>query len=94
MQEVIHQVQVEGKAYRAFLRAKAATAAAEREEKAAKQACGLPEREELLASLGVPTEEQKVVAVVTDGNGKPIGKLTLSHRKAYVSPETQRVCWS
>jgi hypothetical protein len=80
--QTIHQIQVSAEAWRAFVLAKDAASAAAREAEACKLALGLPSTEELVALLGA-SESTAAAAVVTNGNGTPIGKLTVSFRSPY-----------
>ncbi len=82
MQTQIHQIEVSGPAWDAFLEAKAKATAAAREAEACKLALGLPETAELVALLGA-SEENGAQAVIVNGNSAPVGKLTVSFRSAY-----------
>lgn len=79
MSEVIHQIQVSADGWRAFVMADAKAKAAEKEAKALRAELGLPETAELVALLGA-TAESGAKAVIIDGNGTPVGSITVYWR--------------
>ena len=76
------QIEVSAQAWRAYALAKAKATAAAKEAETLKAALGLPETEALVAMLGA-NEENGASAVLVDGNGTPVGKLSLAYRAAY-----------
>jgi hypothetical protein len=76
-------ITVPADAWRAFIAAKARAAAAEKEAAAARMLLGIPGTAELVALLGA-TEETSAAAVIVDGNGTPIGKVSVYRRDGYV----------
>lgn len=79
MSEVIHQIQVSADGWRAFVMADAKAKAAEKEAKALRAELGLPETAELVSLLGA-TAELGAKAVIVDGNGTPVGSITVYWR--------------
>lgn len=88
MSEVIHQIQVSADGWRAFVMADAKAKAAEKEAKALRAELGLPETAELVSLLGA-TVELGAKAVIVDGNGTPVGSLSLYWRL----PVQVKGCW-
>ena len=76
------QIEVEASAWRAYVIAKAKATAATKEAEVARLVIGLPDTAELVSLLGA-TEADGGSAVLTDGNGAPLGKLAVSYRSAY-----------
>ncbi len=67
-------IQVSAEAFNAWRRAVALANAATKEAEALKVAAGLPTTENLLFLL-----DGNLSAVVVDGNGRPIGKVSIAH---------------
>lgn len=76
------QIEVSAQAWRAYVLAKGRATAAAKEAEVARLVLGLPDTPELVEMLGA-TEENGASAVLTDGNGAPLGKLAVSYRSAY-----------
>jgi hypothetical protein len=76
------QIEVSAQAWRAYALAKAKATAATKEAETLRAALGLPETETLVALLGA-TEAEGASAVLVDGNGTPVGKLSVSFRAPY-----------
>ena len=76
------QIEVSAQAWRAYVIAKAKATSAAKEAETLRAALGLPETETLVALLGA-TEKDGGSAVLIDGNGTPVAKLSLSYRAAY-----------
>lgn len=77
------QITVCAEVWGRFIRAKSAAAAAEKEVKAVRAELGLPaDAAAACALFGDAFPE----AVICDGNGRPVGKLTVFMRDAYTVP--------
>lgn len=78
------QIKVQAQAWADLLSAKAKEAAFKREVESLEKQLGIASGSALAEAFGLKDGE-RAEAVVVDGNGSPIGKLTVSYRPGYVA---------
>ena len=76
------QIVVSAEQWHAFNAAKARAAAMAKEVDALRAVMGLPDTAALVKALGA-TAEAPAAAVIVDGNGAPLGKVSVYWRDAY-----------
>ena len=72
------QIQVSAEGWHKWRAMKARASAMEKEEKSLRTELGFPDTAQLVSLLGV-TETEKKSAVIIDGNGAPLGKVSVYH---------------
>jgi hypothetical protein len=77
---------VNGPAFAKWRKAVDAANAAKKEAETLKEVCGFPDTESLRRLLGVTEWQTKGAAVIVDGNGKPVGKVSVFFKDAFVMP--------
>lgn len=78
-------ITVNGPAFAKWRKAVDAANAAKKEVDALKEVCGFPDTENLVSMLGL-AQGGKASATVADGNGKPIGKVSVYWKGAFEIP--------
>ena len=74
---------VSAESFAKWQRVKQAASALAKEAEVLKAECGFPDTEKLVALLEIP-EGGKGAAVIVNGNGAPIGKLSVFWKDAYI----------
>ena len=79
MSNVSHKIQIQATAadWQTLRNAKARATAADKEVKAITKALGLPDAKELARMVGFTAEGEAQSVLVVDGNGAPLGTLTV-----------------
>jgi len=78
-------ITVNGPAFAVWRKAHAAATAARKEADTLREACGFPSTESLVVMLGI-AQGGKASATVADGNGKPVGKVSVYWKDAFEMP--------
>ena len=79
------QIQVSAEKWRKWREMHAKASAMEKEAKALRAEMGFPDTAQLVELFGV-TETEKKSAVIIDGNGSPLGKVSVFHVSAKEIP--------
>lgn len=79
-------ITVNGPAFAKWRKAVDAASAAKKEADALRQECGFPDTDALRRMLGLTEFGGKASAIVQDGNGKPIGKVSVFWKDAFEMP--------
>jgi hypothetical protein len=81
------QIQVSAENWHNWRAIHAKAQAMAKEADALRKVCGIPETADLVATLGA-TAELGASAVIIDGNGSPLGKVSVYWRDAYAVKAT------
>jgi len=76
------QIQVSAESWHAWRAMHARAAAMTKESEALRALCGIPDTKDLAKLIGA-TAEAKADAVIIDGNGSPLGKVSVYWRDTY-----------
>lgn len=86
MDNIPAEITVRADAFRAYREAKQREAAAKKEAEAARAEAGIPSTDDLVKQLKLSKTNDKGEVVIKDGNGVPIGKISVFWKNSFEMP--------